>query len=124
MHVFNDLKYKDLRQKLRSHLPRPEFVFWQAIRGKKLGVKFRRQHGIGNYIVDFYAAEISLIVELDGESHFTERGVNSDESRTITLCDLGMKVVRYTNLQIMRELPSVLEDLKRVIEHRKSALNS
>lgn len=117
--MFNGLKHKDLRQQLRGNLTRPAFILWQAIRGKTLGVKFRRQHGIGPYIVDFYAAEISLIVEVDGESHFDEKDIFADELRTCLLNDFGMKVLRYTNLQVMQELPAVLEHLLGEIERRR-----
>ena len=122
MKMFNGLKHKDLRQKLRSHLTRPEFILWQAIRGKVLGVKFRRQHGIGSYIVDFYCPELSLVVELDGESHFGAEDILADKLRTDFLCDSGMRVLRYTNLQIMQELPEVLEHLKCEVEQRKTVL--
>ncbi|CAM3857921.1 endonuclease domain-containing protein [Rahnella bruchi] len=120
--MFNDSKQKELRKGLRGNLTYPEFVLWQAIRCKTLGVKFRRQHGIGRYIVDFYAPEISLVVELDGESHFSEKGMAADKIRTEFLCDSGMKVIRFTNLQVMQELPEILEHLRCEIAQRKTML--
>ena len=50
----------------------PEKRLWSILRNNQLGVKFRRQHGIGHYIVDFYCPELKLIIEVDGESHFSE----------------------------------------------------
>ena len=120
--MFNVSKQKELRKDLRGNLTYPEFVLWQVIRGKSLGVKFRRQHGVGRYIVDFSAPEISLVVELDGESHFSETGKVADEIRTEFLCDSGMKVIRFTNLQVMQELPEVLEHLRCEIARRKTIL--
>ncbi|MGC6388720.1 endonuclease domain-containing protein [Ewingella sp. S1.OA.A_B6] len=120
--MFNASKHKELRQKLRGNLTHPEFVLWQAVRGKALGVKFRRQHGVGNYIVDFYAPEVGLIIELDGESHFSVQGIRADELRTRFLQDSGMTVVRFTNLQVMRDLPAVLMYLQNKIESLKVLL--
>ncbi|QBJ10556.1 endonuclease domain-containing protein [Rahnella aceris] len=120
--MFNDSKQKELRKDLRGNLTYPEFVLWQAIRCKALGVKFRRQHGIGRYIVDFYAGEVRLVVELDGESHFSEKGMAADKTRTDFLCDSGMKVIRFTNLQVMQELPEVIEHLRCEIVRRKTML--
>ena len=120
--MFNDSKQKELRKDLRGNLTYPEFVLWQAVRCKALGVKFRRQHGIGRYIVDFYAGEVRLVVELDGESHFSEEGMAADKIRTDFLCDSGMKVIRFTNLQVMQELPEVLEHLRCEIVRRKTML--
>lgn len=110
--MFNGSKQKAFRQKLRGNPTYPEFVFWQAIRGKSLGVKFRRQQDIGGYIVDFYAAEIRLVIEIDGDSHFTAEGISADEERTFFLKGLGMTVLRFTNLQVCQDLSSVLEYLR------------
>jgi len=120
--MFNDSKQKELRKDLRGNLTYPEFVLWQAVRCKPRGGKFRRQPGIGRYIVDFYAGELRLVVELDGESHFSEEGMAADKIRTDFLCDSGMKVIRFTNLQVMQELPEVLEHLRCEIVRRKTML--
>lgn len=72
--------------------------------------------------MDFYAPEISLVVELDGESHFSEKGMAADKIRTEFLCDSGMKVIRFTNLQVMQELPEILEHLRCEIAQRKTML--
>lgn len=115
--MFNGLKQKSFRQELRNNPTYPEFIFWQAIRGKSLGVKFRRQQSIGGYIVDFYAAEISLVIEIDGESHFTAEGISADEERTFFLKGLGMTILRFTNLQVCQDLGSALEYLRIQIEN-------
>ena len=113
--MFNDSKQKDFRRKLRHNLTYPEFIFWQAVRGKSLGVKFRRQQGFGRYIVDFYASEVRLIVEIDGDSHFSDEEKSADEVRTHFLGGLGMTVLRFTNRQIMNEKQEVLDFLRRHI---------
>jgi very-short-patch-repair endonuclease len=67
--IFNRPQYRNRRSEPRKNSTEPENRFWQAVRGQ-LGVKFRRQQGIGHYIVDFYCPEWTLVVELDGDSHF------------------------------------------------------
>jgi len=107
--LFNYSKYKQRRVSLRRTQTKPEELLWRKIRHKQLGVKFRRQHGIGDYIVDFYCAEYSLVIELDGDSHFTSDAQEYDRIRDQFLCSRGLKVLRFTNRQIMEELDSVLD---------------
>jgi very-short-patch-repair endonuclease len=92
-------------------MPKPEEVLWQKIRRKQLGVKFRRQHGIGRYIVDFYCAELSLVIEIDGDSHFSTEGKEKDTKRDAFMETLGIKVLRFTNEEVMKQTESVLERL-------------
>ncbi|WP_104046994.1 endonuclease domain-containing protein [Vibrio jasicida] len=107
--TFN-LKYqKKIRSQLRSNMPKPEEVLWHKIRRKQLGVKFRRQHGIGRYIVDFYCAELSLVIEIDGDSHFSTEGKEKDTKRDAFIEALGIKVLRFTNEEVMKQTESVLE---------------
>ncbi|UTZ25892.1 endonuclease domain-containing protein [Vibrio campbellii] len=107
--TFN-LKYqKQIRSQLRTNMPKPEEVLWQKIRRKQLGVKFRRQHGIGRYIVDFYCAELSLVIEIDGDSHFSTEGKEKDTKRDAFIEALGIKVLRFTNEEVMKQTESVLE---------------
>jgi very-short-patch-repair endonuclease len=75
------------------------------------GIKFRRQHGIGPYIVDFYCPEQSLVVEVDGESHGEEGQRQKDQRRERYLQSIGLRVVRYRNDDSMKNLDGVLETL-------------
>ena len=68
--INNKPQLKKIRQKLRKNMPAPEIILWQEIRGKQVGVKFRRQFSIENFILDFYSPEIKLGIEIDGDSHF------------------------------------------------------
>ena len=71
---FNKRKYKDARKKLRNNMPTAEIILWNIIRNKQIkNYKFRRQHGIGPYIVDFYCPNARIVIEIDGESHYTNR---------------------------------------------------
>ena len=96
------------RRQLRKNQTEPEKRFWSWVRGKQLGTKFRRQHGIGRYIVDFYCAEFGLIIELDGESHYTEAAKKYDDKRSDFLNSTGFQVIRFTNLEVMNNKEGVL----------------
>ena len=106
--IFNLPQYRDSRVELRKNPTEPEKRFWQAVRGKQLGVKFRRQHGIGHYIVDFYYPEWQLVVELDGDSHFHPEAQAADAKRDSYLRSLGLQVLRFTNQEVMQNLEGVL----------------
>lgn len=109
--VFNLSRYKNRRSELRTNMTESEMLFWQAVRGKQLGVKFRRQHGIGHYIVDFYCAELGLVVELDGSGHFTPEGMGYDQVRDAYLTSLGLRVLRFSNDEVTQHLADVLEQV-------------
>ena len=113
--IFNQPRYKQRRQSLRNNATAPEQALWQVLRGKQLGVKFRRQHGIGHYIVDFYCPERQLVIELDGESHFTEDAQAYDQIRDVYLQGLGLRVLRFTNAQIVKNLEGVYEIIKQAV---------
>ncbi len=73
--------------------------------------KFLRQRVIGNYIADFYCASKKLVIEIDGDSHFSNDAEKSDEVRTAYLESLGIRVVRYTNDDVLTNQDEVFKDL-------------
>ena len=90
-------------------------MFWLAIKGKQLGgLKFRRQHSIGNYIVDFYCPEHKLAIELDGGIHNNVVVHNHDTERQENLESLGVKVLRFDNEDVFKHQEQVLES---ILEH-------
>ncbi|MBE1274980.1 endonuclease domain-containing protein [Enterovibrio baiacu] len=107
--MYNSKRHKTLRRELRSNMPEPERRLWKHLRAKQLGVNFRRQQGIGRYIVDFYSRAGKLVIELDGDSHFLDKAVKLDIERDRFIEKLGIRVLRFTNIQIMEEIESVLE---------------
>jgi very-short-patch-repair endonuclease len=109
--IFNKKDYKYLRKKLRGERSYSERLLWMKIRNSQIGFKFRRQHGIGIYVVDFYCPEIKLIVEVDGASHETEDELKADKIREDFLFSLGLKVKRYYNEDVKNNTEAVLEDL-------------
>ncbi|MCJ7465877.1 MAG: endonuclease domain-containing protein, partial [Maribacter sp.] len=87
----NNRKYlQEFRKNLRNNPTKSESVLWKALQKKQLeGRKFRRQHGLGNYIVDFYCPEEKLVVELDGQIHDNLVNQEYDAKRTKWLEDVG-----------------------------------
>jgi very-short-patch-repair endonuclease len=102
----------DLKRRLRSNMTGPETRLWSRLRARQLqGLKFRRQHGIGPYIVDFYCPERSLVIEVDGDSHAGAAQIVKDKQREKYLQSLGLCVFRYINDDIVKNLDGVLADL-------------
>ena len=101
---------KDKRKEMRDNMTLAESVLWEHIKSKKLGVKFRRQHVIGNYIPDFVALSCKLIIEVDGEIHNFQK--EQDEQRTFELNEKGYKVIRFANEEVLHDINSVLEKIK------------
>ena len=83
---------------------------WKLLRDRQVAnAKFRRQHPIEGYIADFYCHEYKLIVELDGSQHLTEQGLLADALRTQRLNELGIRVRRFDNRQVLVETEAVLQ---------------
>ena len=94
---------------LRDKETPAEKELWKHLKGKKLdGFKFRRQHPISRYILDFYCHEKKLVVELDGRYHDDELQKRHDENRTLELQSVGLKVIRFQNEEIFQDLETVL----------------
>ena len=89
---------------------RAEEILWGLIRGKRLGVKFRRQHSISSFVLDFYCDEAKLAVEVDGPAH--ERQARYDAWRDEELLRLGIRTVRIGADEVTRELLAVLDRLR------------
>ena len=97
-------------QHTRRHPTPSERILWEALRGRKLGPKFRRQVVLGSYIVDFLAPEAKLVVEVDGASH--QWKVAQDAARDRDLAAHGMRVVRVKAWHVERELETVLTQVR------------
>ena len=98
------------RRALRRNSTDAEAALWFHLRGKRFaGLKFRRQHSCGPYILDFYCPSRHLAVELDGGQHFEPSAAAYDERRSAYLERFGIKVLRFTNDVVFRELAAVLD---------------
>ncbi len=102
--------------KLREALTPAERKLWAYIRNEKLGVNFRRQHAIGNYVPDFVCIKKKLIVELDGSQHLEQR--EYDIERTEFLNSKGYRVLRFWNNDVMNDIEGVILSIMNEIEDR------
>ncbi|NGP90134.1 endonuclease domain-containing protein [Fodinibius halophilus] len=119
--IFNPKHTKEKRRYLRNNMTKSEIILWSKIKNRQMcNCKFRRQHGIGNYIVDFYCPALKLVIEVDGESHYTKEGREHDRRRTIFLKELGLYILRFTNEQIKQNLPGVLKKIEKRIKDLSS----
>ena len=110
---------------MRHSSTNAEQLMWQLLRAKRfMNLKFRRQHVIASYIVDFYCHEIGLVIELDGSQHGTDDAIEYDAERTKFLEALGLTVVRYWNQDVLGRTDVVLEDLWNVCAELKSKSTS
>jgi len=99
---------------LRKQATHPEKLLWSILSGRQLaGLKFRRQHPIEPFIVDFYCAEAKLVIELDGESHNGRESYDAERSKL--LANLGLNVMRITNDEVLTNLDGVAEGILRVV---------
>lgn len=107
-----DPQLLEFAKTMRSNATDAENLMWQLLRAKRfMNLKFRRQHVIAPYIVDFYCHELGLVIELDGSQHGTDDAIEYDAERTKYLEALGLKVVRYWNHDVLVETDAVLEAL-------------
>jgi len=102
-------------------MPLPEVILWRHLKNKQMGAKFRRQYAIGNYILDFYAPQIKLAIEVDGETHYqSPEDQEKDKKRDEFLQNKGIKVLRFLNQQVIKNLEGVLETIFKEIQKRKN----
>ncbi len=99
---------KELQQENKKNSTEAERILWECLRGKKLGFKFRRQHIIDEFIADFICIEKKLVVEVDGGYHNTPEQRGADELRTAILNDLGFKVIRFKNEEVIGNIDNCI----------------
>ena len=109
---------KDHARENRKNPTEAEDALWQAVRNSSLGFRFRRQHAIGRFIVDFVCIEKKLIVEVDGAIH--QNQIREDEERKAILEHEGFRVIRFTNTEVLQQLPFVIEKIKNTLSSSPS----
>ncbi|OGH77983.1 MAG: hypothetical protein A2469_01165 [Candidatus Magasanikbacteria bacterium RIFOXYC2_FULL_40_16] len=114
--IHNLKNNKKIRQKLRNTTTKSEKKLWSEIKQSRLGYKFRRQHGIANYIVDFYCPDLQVIIEIDGYIHAEDYQTEKDKKRQKFLENKGFNILRYRNEQVLYEIDSVLQDIKNKLD--------
>jgi very-short-patch-repair endonuclease len=110
----NNLPYlKTIRKKLRNNLTPAEAKLWTLLKGKQMdGKKFRRQHSVANYVLDFYCPEEKIAIELDGQGHFEPKQAAYDRERDKYLASVGIRVLRFENIWVWNNPDELLEIVK------------
>ncbi len=107
---------KELQIENKKHTTEAERVLWECLRNKKLGFKFRRQHIVDEFIADFICIEKNLIVEVDGGHHTTVEQKEADDLRTQILNEIGFKVIRFTNEQVLGDIDNVINYIEKTLK--------
>ncbi len=101
---------------LRANQTDSEPHLWQKLRARQIaGFKFRRQYPFAPYILDFYCVEQSLAIELDGGQHYDPQHIAHDQRRTHYLNQQGIRVLRFSNLEVLAQMDAVLEQVLRAV---------
>ena len=118
MHQYNP-KLKANARTLRKNMTDSELKLWSRIRRKQIfGLQFYRQMPIGNYIVDFYCPKAGLVLEVDSVLQMNKLAIQKDQYRDSYLKQQGVKVLRFDNLQILKQLDAVIEKIYRTVASR------
>ena len=115
-------RYELLRGFARKNRKKPtlaETYLWEHLRKEQLGLDFRRQHIIYDYIVDFVCLDKMLIIEVDGAYHVEREQMEDDEVRTAHLEQIGFRVVRFSNEEVLYNLGSVLDRIRHELNKRQ-----
>ncbi len=116
--INNKPELKHLRKQLRYHSTSAEAILWTHLQKSQLqNRKFRRQHCLGNFIADFYCPSEKLVIELDGEDHFWEPGIEKDRIKENYLKSIGIIVLRFENKQVFEDIEWVIEKIKAEFNH-------
>ena len=109
-------KLKERARRLRSQMTDSELALWERLRRKQVqAVQFYRQKPIGNYIVDFYAPKPKIVVEVDGSQHMDSEHAARDLQRDAFLASQGLRVLRFDDLQVLKEIEGVMEVIVQAI---------
>ncbi|HTR02150.1 MAG TPA: DUF559 domain-containing protein [Thermoanaerobaculia bacterium] len=106
-------------RELRHRQTDAEAVLWRRLRNSRLGVRFRRQHAVGRFILDFYCAEARLAIELDGGGHAEVGQEHYDRWRTERLQQHDVQVLRFWNTDVLQNIEGVMEAIWRELERRR-----
>ena len=121
----NDPRLRERRRALRANSTPAEQKMWRIVRDRRLGgFKFRRQHGIGPFVLDFYCSEVKLAVELNGSVHDNPARAEYDGERQEYLAALGLRVVRFSNGEVLREPNRIAESLMMILSQESDLEHS
>ncbi len=108
-------------KRMRKEYTEAENILWQYLRNNQLKLKFRRQHPIDSYIVDFICLQQKLIIEIDGGYHETVEQKELDDERTKILTDIGFNIIRFQNQEVTNSIGAVLQKIKENLNQNRTA---
>ena len=110
--IYNKQESVKRRQYLRRNTTKAEKILWSKLRNSRLNkLRFRRQYGVYNYVIDFYCPAFKLAIEVIGDVHGYSKQIKSDAARKKKIELLGIKILVYTNQQVIEETEGVLQDI-------------
>ena len=106
-------------EELRKKMTMPEKILWNYLKQKPLGFKFRRQHPFYRYILDFYCHKAKLSIEIDGAYHLSKEQKKLDNLRTKTITSIGLKELRFSNEEVMKDTEDVIDKIETLLKDSK-----
>jgi very-short-patch-repair endonuclease len=101
---------------LRNNMTAAEKIVWEKLKNRNIfKARFRRQHPIGSFIVDFYCHEYKLAIEIDGEIHLKNEIIEYDDGRSHDIEKYGIKILRFTNNEVFTDLKKIIEEILNTI---------
>ena len=101
---------------LRANMTEAEKILWDKLKNRNVfKARFRRQHPVGIFIVDFYCHEYKLAIEIDGEIHLNKEVIEYDDGRSHDIEKFGIKILRYTNNEVFTDLKTIIEQILQTI---------
>ena len=111
-------------KRLRKQMTPPEIALWLALRANEEGLRFRKQHAAGPYILDFYCAPARLAIEVDGEAHNHGNRPERDATRDVWLVAQNIHVLRYPTREMLANLDDVVRQITSVALQRRTTIES
>jgi very-short-patch-repair endonuclease len=115
MRIYNTTSLNHAKAMRKTMTNAEKHIWFNCL--KYCGFKFRRQRPFGPYIVDFYCAELKLVIEIDGETHYKDESIIYDKTRTSYLESLGLNVLRFTNTEVLSQIDDVKQKLSILFKH-------
>jgi len=115
-HLYNKPSEKAKRKQLRNNMTPAEIILWSKLKDKGLGYKFRRQHGVGPFVLDFCCPTLKLAVEVDGDSHYTPEAKVRDDERQKVIEACGFRFLRFTNREVTENVEGVAVKISQYIK--------
>ena len=113
---------KEYSRQLRLNSTKSEILLWEPLKSGGMDYTFNRQKPLNNYIVDFYCRDLNLVIEIDGKYHNEPEQIVKDEERQKLLTEMNINFLRFTEMEVRKNIERTLEAIKKYIADYKSGL--